>query len=259
MQLARDPQDVVGVPLHVVPLPRQRHGAQERDQQAWRRDENPVLGPRPLPQRVVDVDGRVQHRVRRHVHQHEAGRTRPVPRVVAPAQLLRMGAQRRRVLLQRVLPRRRRRRLHRPPIGIERRLGVDDDAGAPRHRHHRVGPQPLLAARRHLLPVVDVPGHARRLDGVPQVLLAPRTAHPRVAQHPLQPARLLRQPAHLLGRPGRARRRRPVQAFQLLANRVDQRLDDGARALRLLRGQPAAFVDEGCARGFGHLRRNALE
>ena len=163
------------------------------------------------------------------------------------------------MLLEGTLPLPGRDPLHRPPIGIQRRLGVDHDLRAARNRHHRVGPHPDLAARRRLLDEIHVPGDTRRLDRVPQVLLAPRPAHLRVAQHALQPARLFRQPLDLLRGPGGACRRRTVEPLQLLADRVHQGLYDGARALRLLRHQAAALVDERGSRRFRHLRRNALE
>ena len=66
-------RDQLGVVLHLLLLPGERHGAQERQQQPRCRDQHSVLAPSVVPQRRAHVHGRVEDRIGRHVHHHEVG------------------------------------------------------------------------------------------------------------------------------------------------------------------------------------------
>ena len=86
-------------------------------------------------------------------------------------------------------------------VGLERRLGVDDDALAARELHDQVGSeQPaLVVALARLLDEVAVRDHAGQLDDALELDLAPAPAYVRRPQRRHEAARLLLQPGLALG------------------------------------------------------------
>lgn len=73
VQLSGSLRDLLCVLVDVLLPSRERHGPQERDQKARCRDQHTMSLPSLLPDRRLDFDGRVKHRVGRHVHHHEIG------------------------------------------------------------------------------------------------------------------------------------------------------------------------------------------
>ena len=100
-----------------------------------------------------------------------------------------------RVLAEQRLARRFVRRFERAQIGVERRLGVDDDLLAAGQPHDHVGPDPavVVALNRVLLDEIAVLDHAGELDDALQLQLAPAAADAGPLERVGEPARLVPQ------------------------------------------------------------------